>query len=86
MQGDAKTCAGAFLCTNTSAPPTQGETAPTCTEMHRNEPAPSAGRAQNLDSDFLRIEKLWPSLPEKVRASIITLIEATVDEKGTYEK
>jgi len=82
MQGDDKACTGAFLCPGTPTPPTQGETAPTCTEMHRNEPAPSAERAQNLDPDFLRIEKLWPSLPEKVRASIITLMEATIDEQG----
>jgi hypothetical protein len=80
MQGDDKTCTGAFLCPDTSAPPTPSETAPTCTEKHRNEPAPSAERAQKLDPDLIRLEGLWPSLPQKVRASIIALIEATVDE------
>jgi len=81
MQGNAKTCTGAFLCPDTSTPPTQGEAAPTCTEKHRNEPAPSAERAQNLDPALIKLEKLWPSLPEKIRTSIIALIEATVEEK-----
>jgi len=82
MQGDAKTCTGAFLCQSTShTPPTQGETAPTCTEKHRNEPAPSTERAQNLDSDLVKLEELWPSLPEKVRTSIIALVEASIEKK-----
>jgi hypothetical protein len=81
MQGDAKTCTGAFLCPDTSTPPTQGETAPTCTEKHRNEPKPSEERARDLDPDLKKLTELWPSLPKKVRASIIMLIEATVDEE-----
>jgi hypothetical protein len=56
-------------------PPTLGEVAPTCTEKHRNDPAPSVERAQNLDPDLVKLEERWPSLPEKIRASIIALIE-----------
>ena len=79
MQGDTKNCTGAFLCPDTSTPPTQGETAPTCTEWHPKEPAPSAERAQNLDPDLKKLTELWPFLPEKVRASIIMLVKATVE-------
>jgi len=80
MQGDDKTCTGAFLCPDTQTPPPQGETAPTCTDKHPNEPAPSAERAQNLDPDLVKLEGLWPSLPEKIRASIIALVEASAEK------
>jgi hypothetical protein len=34
-----------------------------------------------LDPDLVKLEGLWPSLPEKIRASIIALVEATAEKK-----
>jgi hypothetical protein len=80
MQGDAKTCTGAFLCPKTKTPPTQGEAAPKCTEEHLNEPSPSAQRAQNLELDLQKLVELWPSLSEKIRVSILALVEASAEK------
>ena len=70
MQGDDKTCAGAFLCPHTPTPSTQGETAPTCTEKQGKEPALSAGRAQIFDEDLALVVKTWPILSEPIRAGM----------------
>jgi hypothetical protein len=58
MRGDDKTCTGAFLCPDTPTPPTQGETAPTCTERHPKELKPSEERARDLDPDLKRLTEL----------------------------
>jgi hypothetical protein len=48
--------------------------------MQGSEPATSAGRAQILPPDLDRLVQLWPSLPEKVRASILTIVEASAEK------
>jgi len=54
------------------------------TNLHRHAPGRVRGnplRACKSHPELERLVELWPSLPEKIRASIIALIEATVEEK-----
>jgi len=80
VQGGDKTCAGAFLCQNTSHPHTQGKTSSRCTGKREQTLTLSAEQAQKCDLELSKLINLWPSLPKKIRASILTIAKITIRE------
>jgi len=80
MQEDDNSCNDERLGQTSYTDTNHPKTALSCTDMQQNEPAPSVWRACESYPELFRLVKLWPNLSDKLRISILKLVEATLGE------